>query len=92
MILSTVCNRLDSRDSPDVVCALVFVDGVYKAGFATTQTAYQNAVGTIFESLDKLERLLTGKNYLFGNQLTEADIRLWVTIVRQSWLIFYSTQ
>jgi putative glutathione S-transferase len=71
------------------MCALVFVDGVYKAGFASTQTAYQNAVVGIFESLDKLEKLLTGKNYFFGNQLTEADIRLWVTIVRQSWLFFF---
>ena len=56
-------------------------DGVYKAGFATTQTAYEAAVVPLFESLDRLEKLLTGKDYVIGDQLTEADIRLFVTIV-----------
>ena len=57
-------------------------DGVYKAGFAASQSAYEKAVYPLFESLDRLERLLDGKNYLIGDQLTEADIRLFVTIVR----------
>ena len=56
-------------------------DGVYKAGFATTQTAYEAAVVPLFESLDRLENLLKGKDYLIGDQLTEADVRLFVTIV-----------
>jgi glutathionyl-hydroquinone reductase len=61
---------------------LIFsVDGVYKAGFASSQSAYEHAVTALFESLDKLEKILTGKEYLIGGQLTEADIRLWVTIV-----------
>ena len=55
---------------------------MYKAGFATTQTAYEAAVKPLFESLDRLEKILEGKDYLVGDQLTEADIRLFVTIVR----------
>ena len=62
--------------------ALAPLDGVYKAGFAQSQTAYQNAVVPLFESLDKLEKILTHQTYLIGNQLTEVDIHLWVTIVR----------
>jgi putative glutathione S-transferase len=54
---------------------------VYKAGFAGTQEAYEKAVYPLFESLDRLEKLLTGKDYLVGDTLTEADIRLFVTIV-----------
>ncbi|KIL64123.1 hypothetical protein M378DRAFT_78766 [Amanita muscaria Koide BX008] len=57
-------------------------NGVYTAGFAQKQEAYEKAVTGVFEGLDKVEKLLTGKEYLVGNQLTEADIRLWVTIVR----------
>ncbi|KAI8972887.1 glutathione S-transferase [Trametes punicea] len=57
-------------------------NGVYKSGFATTQRAYEAAVIPLFESLDKLEKILTGKDYLVGNQLTEADVRLFVTIIR----------
>ena len=59
-------------------------DGVYRAGFATTQGAYEKAVHEVFEALDKAEKLLAGKDYLVGDMLTEADIRLWVTIVRYS--------
>ena len=50
-------------------------DGVYKAGFATTQKAYEDAVLPLFDSLDKLEKILSGKDHLVGNQLTEADVR-----------------
>ncbi|KAI0792281.1 glutathione S-transferase [Abortiporus biennis] len=57
-------------------------NGVYKSGFATTQSAYEAAVVKVFESLDRLEKVLEGKEFLIGNQLTEADIRLFVTIVR----------
>ena len=57
-------------------------DGVYRAGFATTQEAYEKAVKDVFDALDKAEKLLEGKDYLIGDRLTEADIRLWVTIVR----------
>ncbi|KAL1948841.1 hypothetical protein VTO73DRAFT_10647 [Trametes versicolor] len=57
-------------------------NGVYKSGFATSQKAYEAAVVPLFESLDRLEKILTGKDYLVGDQLTEADVRLFVTIVR----------
>jgi putative glutathione S-transferase len=57
-------------------------DGVYKSGFATSQAAYEKNVIPLFESLDKLENILSTKEYLVGDQLTEADVRLWVTIVR----------
>jgi len=57
-------------------------NGVYKSGFATTQKAYEAAVLPLFDSLDRLEKMLTGKEYLIGNRLTEADIRLFVTIIR----------
>ena len=59
----------------------IFPDGVYKAGFAKTQQAYEAAVIPLFESLDRLENVLTGKDYLVGDRLTEADVRLFVTIV-----------
>ncbi|KAF9016168.1 glutathione S-transferase [Hymenopellis radicata] len=57
-------------------------NGVYRSGFATTQSAYEEAVHQLFESLDKVEKLLTGKQYIVGDRLTECDIRLWVTIIR----------
>ena len=54
---------------------------MYRSGFATTQEAYQKAVVEVFDALDKLEKILDGKDYLVGNTLTEADVRLWVTLV-----------
>lgn len=57
-------------------------NGVYKAGFATSQAAYDEAVIALFESLDWLEQRLEGQQYLVANQLSEADIRLFTTLVR----------
>lgn len=58
-------------------------NGVYRAGFATTQGAYEEAVEEVFAQLDELEaRLSDGRRFLFGEPLTEADIRLFVTLVR----------
>jgi len=57
-------------------------NGVYKAGFATTQEAYDESVIILFNALDELEKRLQGQTYLVGNQLTEADIRLFTTLVR----------
>lgn len=59
-----------------------FNNGVYRAGFATTQRAYEKAVKEVFDTLDELEKRLDSKGYLAGNALTEADIRAFVTIVR----------
>ncbi|WP_286829454.1 MULTISPECIES: glutathione S-transferase family protein [Kordiimonas] len=57
-------------------------NGVYKAGFATTQEAYEEAVLPLFETLDWLEGHLADNRYLAGDQFTEADIRLFTTLVR----------
>jgi len=57
-------------------------NGVYKAGFARSQEAYQDAVVPLFDSLDRIEAMLKDKTYLIGDRLTEADIRLYVTIIR----------
>jgi putative glutathione S-transferase len=57
-------------------------NGVYKAGFATTQAAYEEAVEPLFATLDRLETLLGQQRYLCGSSITEADWRLFVTLVR----------
>ncbi len=57
-------------------------NGVYKAGFATTQDAYEEGVVPLFESLDWLEEILSTQRYLTGSQITEADWRLFTTLVR----------
>lgn len=57
-------------------------NGVYRAGFATTQAAYEEAFYTLFDSLDWIEGLLTQHRYLTGDQLTEADWRLFTTLIR----------
>ena len=57
-------------------------NGVYKSGFATTQTAYDAAVVPLFESLDWLEDHLSANRYLLGTRMTEADWRLFTTLVR----------
>lgn len=57
-------------------------NGVYKAGFSTKQEVYEEEVNKLFEALDQMEEHLTGQDYLVGNRLTEADIRLFTTLVR----------
>jgi len=57
-------------------------NGVYKAGFATTQAAYEEAVLPLFETLDWLEQRLAAQRYLTGNQITETDWRLFTTLIR----------
>ncbi len=59
-----------------------FNNGVYRCGFATTQEAYDAAVSDVFGTLEHLERRLAAHNFLVGNQITEADIRAFVTLVR----------
>lgn len=57
--------------------------GVYGAGFAASQAEYESAYSTVFAELDRLEALLQqGGPYLLGENLTEADVRLWVTLIR----------
>lgn len=57
-------------------------NGVYKAGFATSQGAYDTAYDALFARLDELEQLLSRQRYLVGGQLTEADVRLFTTLAR----------
>ena len=57
-------------------------NGVYRAGFATTQSAYEEAFHSVFNSLDWIDELLTQQRYLAGDTLTEADWRLFTTLIR----------
>lgn len=58
-------------------------NGVYQAGFASSQPAYEEAYGKVFAALDAMEaRLADGRAYLFGERLTETDLRLFATLVR----------
>ena len=73
------------RETIDAINARVYDDinnGVYKAGFATTQEAYDEAVGKLFDALDWVEGLLGETAYLTGDAITEADWRLFTTLVR----------
>jgi len=57
-------------------------NGVYRCGFATTQEAYEQAITPLFDTLDWLEDRLRAKRYLTGDQITEADWRLFTTLIR----------
>ena len=73
------------REEIDAVNERVYGDvnnGVYKSGFATSQEAYEEAVTTLFGTLDWLEERLGGQRYLVGDQITEADWRLFTTLLR----------
>ncbi|MBD3896833.1 glutathione S-transferase family protein [Halomonas sp. ML-15] len=83
-------NRLDFypedlRETIDAVNADVYDhinNGVYKSGFATEQKVYDKHVTALFEALDRMESRLAEQRYLAGEWLTEADIRLFTTLVR----------
>ena len=73
------------RDRIDEINARVYDEvnnGVYKSGFATTQEAYDDAVHALFDALDWLEGILAENRYLAGDRLSEADWRLFTTLVR----------
>ncbi|SNS05306.1 glutathione S-transferase family protein [Actinomadura mexicana] len=57
-------------------------NGVYKAGFATSQGAYEEAFDALFDTLGRLEERLSTRRYLFGDEITEADVRLYPTLAR----------
>lgn len=76
---------VELREEIDALNSRIYDDvnnGVYRAGFATTQEAYEEAVNAVFEALDWLEARLLGKRFLVGDRLTEADVRLFTTLVR----------
>ena len=73
------------RDEIDAINNRVFEtlnNGVYRAGFSTTQEAYEEAVYPLFDTLDWLEDRLESRRYLTGSQITEADWRLFTTLIR----------
>ncbi|HEX9647151.1 MAG TPA: glutathione S-transferase C-terminal domain-containing protein, partial [Alphaproteobacteria bacterium] len=83
-------NRLDFYPAPlraeiDAVNAEVYANvnnGVYRAGFASRQAAYEQAFDALFATLDRIEARLTRQRYLCGTRLTEADWRLFTTLIR----------
>ncbi|MCU7939955.1 MAG: glutathione S-transferase family protein [gamma proteobacterium symbiont of Bathyaustriella thionipta] len=80
------------RKEIDEINELVYINinnGVYRAGFATSQDAYENAYDHLFNSLDALEDRLSKQRYLVGDQITEADWRLFTTLVRFD-AVYYS--
>ncbi len=73
------------REEIDAINAIIYPNinnGVYRAGFATTQGAYEKAVLALFDTLDNLERTLDQQKYLAGDIITEADWRLFTTLIR----------
>ena len=75
----------DLEEAIDDINAFVYSnvnDGVYKTGFATTQQAYELAVGRLFDALNQLEERLANQRYLVGERITEADWRLFATLLR----------
>jgi putative glutathione S-transferase len=75
----------DRRDEIDELSGAIYTDvnnGVYRAGFATEQRAYQEAYSALFNRLDWLSQRLENQRYLVGDTVTEVDVRLWPTLVR----------
>ena len=75
----------DLRPEIDAINATIYEtvnNGVYRAGFATSQEAYDEACRALFETLEALEQRLSQQRYLVGDRLTEADWRLFTTLVR----------
>lgn len=73
------------RDEIDEVNAWVYTEvnnGVYRCGFAGQQSAYEEAYDRLFSALDRLEERLSTRRYLVGDQITEADVRLFTTLAR----------
>lgn len=68
-------------------------DGVYRCGFARSQEAYDTAISQLFPSLDRVEDILNKQRYIAGNRFTEADIRLFMTLVRfdEVYVVYFKT-
>lgn len=80
------------RAQIDQVNELVYPNvnnGVYRAGFATAQAAYEEAFRNLFDTLDEIEQILSRQRYLVGNAVTEADWRLFCTLIRFD-AVYYS--
>ena len=84
------------REEIDAVNAWVYEkinNGVYKCGFAVSQSAYDEAVDALFDALDECERILSRRRYIAGNVLTEADVRLFQTLIRfdEVYVVYFKT-
>jgi glutathionyl-hydroquinone reductase len=68
-------------------------NGVYRCGFATTQTAYDEAITELTTSFDRVDTILQQQRYIAGNVLTEADVRLFVTLLRfdEVYAVYFKT-
>jgi putative glutathione S-transferase len=84
------------RDAIDKVNEWVYPtmnNGVYRCGFATSQGAYDRAIEELTESFDRIDKILQQQRYIAGDQLTEADIRLFVTLLRfdEVYVVYFKT-
>jgi putative glutathione S-transferase len=76
---------VDLRSEIDALNGLIYDnvnDGVYQAGFATSQAVYERAARRVFDALDELDARLASRRYLFGSRIVETDWRLFVTLIR----------
>lgn len=76
---------MELREEIDKLNDVIFHNvnnGVYKAGFAQSQEAYESAYDNVFKYLDELEERLSAQRYLLGDRITDSDIRLYVTLAR----------
>lgn len=86
----------DMQDAMDKVDEWIYPtinNGVYRCGFATSQQAYDKAIGELTESFDRLETILDKQRYIAGDKLTLSDIRLFVTLVRfdEVYVVYFKT-
>ncbi|GBG60448.1 hypothetical protein CBR_g5623 [Chara braunii] len=100
-------NDLASEDSPDLAPAALqkqideingwvtpdINSGVYRCGFATSQDIYNEACTKLYAALDRVEKILAKQRFLVGNTFTEADIRLFVSLIRfdEVYVVLYKT-
>lgn len=87
---------LNQREAIDAVNQWVYPtinNGVYKCGFAKSQEAYNKAIEELTDSFDRIHEILKKQNFIAGNQLTEADIRLFVTLIRfdEVYAVYFKT-
>lgn len=86
----------DMRDAIDKVNSWVYAtinNGVYRSGFAKTQEAYDKAIDELTESFDRVDSILQKQRYIAGDRFTEADIRLFVTLLRfdEVYVVYFKT-
>ena len=87
---------VELREEIDAINAWVYDkinNGVYKCGFAVSQAAYDEAVNALFDALDECERILSRRRYIAGDVLTEADVRLFQTLIRfdEVYVVYFKT-